>query len=129
VAQPMEGITYAHKIEKHEAAIDWRWHAGTIVRRVRAFNPFPVASFVHNGEVIKVWAAELVPGSTDAACGQILAEAPDGIAVAAMNSIVKLTELQRPGGKRLLAADFLRGFELQPGARLTGPTETAPHAG
>ena len=129
VAQPVEGITYAHKIEKDEAAIDWRWHADTIVRRVRAFNPFPGASFVHDGEVIKVWAAELVPGSTDAVCGQILAVAPDGIAVAAMNSIVKLTELQRPGGKRLLAADFLRGFELQPGARLNVPTESVPHAG
>lgn len=124
VQQPTQGVTYAHKIEKHEAAIDWRLPALAIVRRVRAFNPFPGASATLNGEVLKVWGArvseahefmpaEVLPNA--AIFGSIMAVAPAGIAVAAMNSIVVLTELQRPGGKRLAVADFLRGFEVQPG--------------
>ncbi len=128
--QPAEGVTYAHKIEKHEAAIDWQLDATRIVRRVRAFNPFPAATTTLQGEVLKVWAAhvasaqELVAlGLTQQAqegaiSGQILALAPVGIAVAAMHSVAILTELQRPGGKRLAVADFLRGFAAQPGMRM-----------
>ena len=128
VRQPSEGVTYAHKIEKHEAAIDWNLDAQTIVRRVRAFNPFPVATTVLQGEVIKVWAAQATDVhakdlASDLAAspvpGEILAVAPEGIAVTAMNSIAILTELQRPGGKRLAVADFLRGFPVQPGQVLT----------
>ena len=117
VPQPAEGITYAHKIEKHEAAIDWAQAAELIVRRVRAFNPFPGASAVLNGETLKIWTASVAPGTppSTAEFGSILAVAPEGIAVAAINSIVSITELQRPGGKRLSVADFLRGFDLQPG--------------
>jgi methionyl-tRNA formyltransferase len=115
VKQPEEGVTYAHKIEKHEAAIDWRQDAATIVRRVRAFNPFPGASTGLDGKPIKVWGALVQAGSHQADCGTILALAPDGIAVAAMNSIVVLTDLQRAGSKRLPAADFLRGFPMQAG--------------
>ena len=121
VPQPAHGITYAHKIEKHEAAIDWRLDAATIARRVRAFNPFPGATVSLNGEVIKVWAARLADSqlAPHAAVGrrpgEILAVALDGIEVVAMNSIAILTELQRPGGKRLAVADFLRGFDVQAG--------------
>ena len=116
VPQPKAGVTYAHKIEKHEAAIDWRLDATSIVRRVRAFNPFPGATATLNGEVLKVWAAQ-VSNTTPAAqaLGSILSVAPVGIDVCAINSVVSLTELQRPGGKRLAAADFLRGFDLQAG--------------
>ena len=130
VAQPVEGVTYAHKIEKHEAAINWRQDAHLIVQRVRAFNPFPGASATLHGEVIKVWAAHVAEPATLAltqdrvgaqAPGTILALAPEGIAVTAMNSIAVLTELQRPGGKRLSAADFLRGFDIQPGMRFDLP--------
>lgn len=117
VPQPAEGVTYAHKIEKHEAAIDWAQAAELIVRRVRAFNPFPGASAEVNGETLKIWTATLGSGAPPAAAepGSILAVAPEGISVAAMNSIVNIIELQRPGGKRLGVADFLRGFELGPG--------------
>lgn len=124
--QPAEGVTYAHKIEKHEAAIDWRLPAQHIVRRVHAFNPFPGASASLNGETIKVWAAEgadmgapSLATTPDAPhdAGTIMAVSPAGIAVAAMNSIAVLTELQRPGGKRLPVADFLRGFAVVPGMR------------
>lgn len=115
--QPVQGVTYAHKVEKHEAAIDWRLPASTIVRRVRAFNPFPVAHATLNGEVLKVWSAQVGLAGADKVLkpGQTVALSPEGIAVAAMNSIVVLTELQRPGSKRMNAASLLRGFDLRPG--------------
>ena len=113
--QPEDGVTYAHKIDKSEAAIDWGQDAVSIVRRVRAFNPFPVATTTLNGEVLKIWGAHASPAVPDANSGQIVAVAQEFIAVAAMNSIVNITELQRPGGKRLPVADFLRGHPLQPG--------------
>ncbi|MES2583517.1 MAG: methionyl-tRNA formyltransferase [Pseudomonadota bacterium] len=130
VPQPAAGVTYAHKIEKHEAAIDWRLDAASIVRRVRAFNPFPGATATLNGEVVKVWCAQQAEGSSASGLGVILAVAPAGIEVSAMNSIVVLTELQRPGGKRLAVSDFLRGFEVQVGMQfdLLAAGTAAPHA-
>ena len=117
LAQPVAGVTYAHKIEKQEATIDWAQAAELIARRVRAFDPFPGASATLNGETLKIWSASVAPGSPPVAAelGSILAVAPEGIAVAAMNSVVTMTQLQRPGGKRLSVAEFLRGFELRPG--------------
>lgn len=117
VKQDEAGVTYAHKIDKSEAAVDWTQPADVIVRRVRAFNPFPAASANLNGETLKLWSAQVAPGQppSGAEYGQIVAVTPEGIAVAAMNSIVILTALQRPGGKRLGVADFLRGFEVQVG--------------
>lgn len=115
--QPAEGVSYARKFEKHEAAIDWTQSAALITRRVRAFNPFPGATAVLNGETLKIWLAEPAPGAppVHTKFGSILAITPAGIAVAAMNSIVHITQLQRPGGKPLGVADFLRGFAVQPG--------------
>jgi methionyl-tRNA formyltransferase len=119
VKQPGHGATYAHKIEKQEAAIDWNQSADVIVRRIRAFDPFPGAHAVLAGETLKVWAAEAVaqtpPPSVEK--GTILVATIDGITVVATNSIVKLIQLQRAGGKRLSAANFLHGFDMQPGMR------------
>ena len=120
VKQPEEGITYAHKIEKAEAQIDWSQSAEVITRRIRAFNPFPGAVTSLNGEQIKVWNAEigdqnLIEVDKTYKNGQILAVAGVFIACVAMNSVVNLTELQRPGGKRLKVADFVRGFDVQVG--------------
>ncbi len=115
VKQPAEGVSYAHKIEKHEAAIDWRLDAQVICRRVRAFNPFPGATAVLHGETIKIWRAAPGPDGGDAAAGTVMAVTPAGIAVAASGGTVLLQELQRPGGKRLAVEDFLRGFAVQPG--------------
>ncbi len=117
VPQPSEGITYAHKIEKREAAIDWTQSAEAIVRRVRAFNPFPGAATLLAGESLKVWAASVSDAAPPpaAVCGSIVALAQDYIAVAAIDSIVNITQVQRPGGKRLAVADFLRGCDVQPG--------------
>jgi len=115
--QPLQGITYASKIDKAEAAIDWSQTAQTITRKVRAFNPFPGASTQLNAETLKIWSAEvsLEVSENDQSFGQIMAITPTGISVAAMNSVVNITELQRPGGKRLAASDFLRGNAMQPG--------------
>ncbi|MGJ7581670.1 methionyl-tRNA formyltransferase [Variovorax sp. RHLX14] len=116
--QPAEGVTYAHKIEKNEAPVDWTLGAETIVRRIRAFDPFPGATGKLGGETVKFWAATArlhADSSKEEAPGTVIAVAPDGIAVATGSGVVVLTELQRAGGKRLPAADFLRGAGIQAG--------------
>ncbi len=116
--QPAEGVSYAHKIEKAESQIDWSLPAEAIARRVRAFDPFPGAATRLGADAIKVWSCEIdscqrLPGKP---CGQILHIDDAGIAVACgAGSVLRLTVLQRAGGKRLQAADFLRGFTLTPG--------------
>jgi methionyl-tRNA formyltransferase len=106
-AQPLEGVTYAHKIDKAEGPIDWREPAAVIERRLRAFDPFPGATGVLRGEAIKCWRASVVDaGGTP---GEVLVAADDGITVACGAQALRLTELQRAGGKRLAAAAFLHG--------------------
>jgi methionyl-tRNA formyltransferase len=114
--QPEEGVTYAHKIDKHEAAIDWNGDAATICRRIRAFNPFPGASAAIAGETLKVWRATPGEARTNAAPGTVVAVDATGVVVAACEGTVVLHELQRPGAKRLLVDAFVRGFALQAGA-------------
>ena len=119
--QPAEGICYAHKIEKHEATLDWRLSAVALERKVRAFNPFPGASFQVQGETIKVWQAQVLPGSAAGAePGTLLALGPQGLDVATGEGVLRLTELQRAGARRMPVADFVRGFALQAGAVLAG---------
>ncbi len=122
VKQPEAGITYAHKIEKAEAAIDWRLPADAIARRVRAFDPFPGAATPVGGEVVKIWRCEIESNNTSigADCGRILSVNPDFVAVQCGQGVLRLTELQRAGGKRLPVADFLRGFPLAVGQTLGG---------
>lgn len=126
--QPAEGVCYAHKIDKHEAAIDWHQPAAQIERRIRAFDPFPGASSQLGDTVVKLWSSEIDSCSrpSDARCGQILAVDEGGIAVACADAVLRLTELQRPGGKRLPAREFLRGFALAPGQCLGEGTGGAP---
>ena len=116
--QPAEGVSYAHKIEKAESQIDWSLPAEAIARRVRAFDPFPGAATRLGADAIKVWSCEIdsFQRLPDKPCGQILHIDDAGIAVACgAGSVLRLTVLQRAGGKRLPAADFLRGFTLTPG--------------
>jgi methionyl-tRNA formyltransferase len=117
IVQPADGVTYANKIEKHEGLIDWAQPASLIARRVRAFNPFPGASSTLNAEILKIWLALATPDWPPAAAqpGTILNVSGTGISVATLGSTLVVTELQRPGGKRLPAADFLRGFDLRRG--------------
>ncbi|MDO9360380.1 MAG: methionyl-tRNA formyltransferase [Polaromonas sp.] len=117
VRQPAHGISYAHKIEKHEAAIDWTQPVAVIERRVRAFNPFPAAASHIAGETLKVWAANALPGPLPAGAqpGEVLAVSEQGVDVAAADGVLRLTRLQKAGGKALDAAQFLHGFALAPG--------------
>jgi methionyl-tRNA formyltransferase len=127
VPQPAEGITYAHKIEKAESTIDWSLPATVIGQRIRAFDPFPGASTECAGETIKVWSYEIDSNksNTDKRQGQILSVNGDGVTVTCGEGTLRLTTLQRAGGKRLAAADFLRGFDLQPGMVLGAAPTTA----
>ena len=118
VPQPAEGVTYAHKIEKAEAAIDWTQPADAIARRIRAFDPFPGASTLMSGEPVKVWRCQVEPDAAHAQPGTVMAADGAGIVVACGSGALRLTELQRAGGKRLPAADFLRGFPMAPGTSL-----------
>lgn len=116
--QPETGVCYAHKIDKAESLIDWALPADVIARRVRAFDPFPGASTQLGADTIKVWQCNIdsYQRNTNGKFGQILSINGEGIIVACGDgSALHLTQLQRAGGKRLAAADFLRGFTLEPG--------------
>ncbi|MCW8166099.1 methionyl-tRNA formyltransferase [Verminephrobacter aporrectodeae subsp. tuberculatae] len=124
-AQPAEGVSYACRIEKSESPIDWSLPAAVIGRRIRAFDPFPGASTGCHGETIKVWGAAIdAKGcAADLRPGLILAVDGAGVAVAcAQGTVLRLTALQRAGGKRLDAADFLRGADWRPGMLLGAAT-------
>lgn len=112
VAQPEAGVTYASKIDKAEARLDWGQPAAVLARKVRAFNPFPGAAVALAGAEVKAWRGEAVAGSGRP--GQILAADATGIVVACGEGALRLTELQKPGGRRVAAADFLHGSALRP---------------
>jgi methionyl-tRNA formyltransferase len=114
--QPTEGVTYAAKITKDEAALDWQQPASVLLRRIHAFNPAPGASAQLGDTVLKVWRAEQVAGAGQP--GLVLAVDTRGVTVACGEHALLLTELQKPGGKRLAAANFLQGFPIQVGQRL-----------
>ena len=123
--QPAEGVTYANKIDKAEAALDWALSAEVLARRIRAFDPFPgmtVPLATATGvETLKIWQAgaeSAAPNAHAAEPGTVLSADATGVRVACGQGQLCLTQLQRPGGKRLSAADFLRGCPLQPGQRL-----------
>ena len=123
--QPAEGVTYAHKIEKAEATIDWRLPAELIGRRVRAFDPFPGASFECEGEMLKVWQAAVRPGVAGAAPGTVLAAEAGELQVACGEGALTLLQLQRPGGKRQPAAAVLQARPIAAGTRLAVPQQAA----
>jgi methionyl-tRNA formyltransferase len=104
-------VTYAAKISKEEAKLDFTLPAVEVWRKVRAFNPFPGAQGTVNGTVVKIWAAE--PAEGDGTPGQVLSADAAGIVVACGTGALRLLQLQKPGGKRLAAAEFLKAFELQ----------------
>jgi len=110
VAQPEEGVTYAAKIAKEEAKLDFSLPAEVLWRRVRAFNPFPGAQGLVDGVTVKLWNAELV--QDQGTPGQVLSADAGGIVVACGDGALRLLELQKPGGKRLPAAEFLKSFPL-----------------
>ncbi len=99
--------TYAHKLDKREAAIDWRDDAVQIERQVRAFNPWPVAHTRYQGQALRIWAAGVSDLEATATPGAVAAASREGIDVVCGRGCLRLRELQLPGGKRLEAAAFL----------------------
>lgn len=123
--QPTQGVTYAHKIDKAESTVNWADSAATLARRVRAFDPFPGASTTWRGDTLKMWGATAVHDSNSKidSCknneykryGTVLYINDEGIAVHTGQGTLTLTHLQRAGGKRLAAADFVRGCPVTEG--------------
>ena len=114
IPQSAEGVTYAPKIDKRETRLDWSRPAGELERAVRAFRPAPGAFAMLQGEAIKVWRSRVESG--EAAPGTVL-HAADELVVACAGDALAISELQRPGGRRLSALEFLRGRPLPAGAR------------
>lgn len=111
--------TYAPKIGRAEAAVAWTNPAVVIERQVRAFDPVPGAHARFNGSPIKIWRASAVEDGVDASPGTVLSATNEGVDVACGgNSTLRIRELQRAGGKRLAALDFLRGHAITAGDRI-----------
>jgi len=104
--------TYAHKLDKSEATIDWKHSAVELSRQVRAFNPFPVAQTTLHGKVCRIWMAYALAGQAEP--GRIVS-LESGLTVGCGNGLLRIEELQMPGGKRLSAQEFLLGHSLQIG--------------
>jgi methionyl-tRNA formyltransferase len=112
-AQPADGITYAHKIEKAEAQIDWTKSAAELDRHIRAFNPFPGAQALFAGQTVKLWQARPVAGSGPQ--GSVLAVDKQTVVIACGEGALAVSELQKAGGKRLPVQQFLAGHPLKVG--------------
>ncbi len=115
VPQPTEGACYAAKIAKAEATLDWRRPAAELERQVRAFDPFPAAGASIRETPLKIWRAGVAANAALGQPGEVLSADGRGIVVACGDGALCLTELQKPGGRRLTAGEFLRGFSLRPG--------------
>jgi len=123
--QPAQGVVYAHKVSKREAWLDWQRPARELAARIRAFDPFPGACSDLGGYTIKCWRGHATTAEP-APAGTVLAAGPEGIVVACGAGALCLTQLQRPGGRRLAVRDFLAGMPVAPGQRWTTPAEPAP---
>lgn len=114
--QDKNGLSYAHKISKSEAALDWSRTAIELDRQIRAFNPFPGTSFISKTGAIKVWKATPISdvGNSDRP-GKILAISPEGLVIACGQGALALHEVQPQGSRRMSISDFLAGHHLQIG--------------
>ncbi len=114
-AQPQDDslAVYAHKLDKQEARIDWQQDAAAIVRKIQAFNSWPVAYTDYKGKSLRLWRACLVDTvANNAPPGTVIAESAAGIDIAAENGVVRILELQMPGKKRIMVKDFINGQSL-----------------
>ena len=114
--QPPAGITYAQKLSKEEAKIDWNQSALVIERKIRAFNPVPGAWVEYQNQPLKIWRAEAVAQSGRA--GEVLAISSDGLIVACGEGALNITELQPAGSKRMPVAAFAAGRHIEKGTPL-----------
>lgn len=107
IAQPAEGVTYAHKLEKSEAQLDWSQPAEVLARKVRAFEPWPVAEAVVAGERLRIRGAVALDLAHASAPGSLLAATRQGLDIACAQGALRLRVIQREGGKAITAADYL----------------------
>lgn len=115
--QSGEGVTYAHKISKEEARLNWQSSAEEIVCKIHAFNSWPVAQSQLDGQIVRIWQAVVVNNTVEQAPGTLVAVSKDGLDVATGKGLVRITQLQFPGGKVLAVRDILnaRQHPLQAG--------------
>ena len=106
-AQPEAGVTYAHKLDKAEARLDWNEDAAALARRVRAFNPWPVAEAMLAGERVRIHGAVAIADGHGKAPGTVIGASRDGIDIACGEGALRLRVVQREGGKAITAADYL----------------------
>jgi len=120
VPQPMEGVCYAAKILKDEALIDWSLPAGLLAQRIRAFDPFPGAHTLLRGQVLKIWSAHVSTHAWPMAGppGTLLPAPSDQCLVATGQGVLRIMQVQLPGGKRISAEDFLHSHAGLPGLQL-----------
>ena len=112
--QATAGVQYAHKLDKAEARMDWSRPAAELARTVRAFDPWPVAEAIVDGERLRIWAAEALPEGVAGQPGEIVAMHRDAFDVATGDGVLRIREVQREGGRRIAARDWLN-------ARRAGP--------
>jgi methionyl-tRNA formyltransferase len=105
--QPEDGVTYAHKLDKHEAKLDWSQPAVALANKVRAFNPWPVAEAELAGERVRIHGAVAIETAHGMAPGTVLAAGRNGIDIACGDGALRIRALQREGGKVITAADYL----------------------
>ncbi len=118
-AQPEQGVTYAAKIRKDEALIDWSRAAVELDRQIRAFNPWPVAETRWNGQQLRIWEASVADAVAMAAPGTVESAAATGISVATGSGLLTLHRVQLAGRKAVTAAEFLNAHRVE-GAVLGG---------
>ena len=116
VKQPEEGVTYAQKLSKEEARINWSESAAVIERKIRAFNPVPAAWVEYQGKPMKIWQAEVV--AQQGRAGEVLSCSADGLIIACGANALKITELQPSGSKRMNIAAFAAGHTVEAGTVL-----------
>ena len=116
VKQPEEGVTYAQKLSKEGARVDWSESAAVIERKIRAFNPVPAAWVEYQGKPMKIWRAEVV--AQQGRAGEVLSCSADGLVVACGENALKITELQPSGSKRMPIAAFAAGHKIEVGTVL-----------
>lgn len=114
VPQPAEGVSYAAKLDKSEAALDFLQSAAVLERRIRAFNPVPGASLRLPGldDPVKVWSAEVLNRPAQKTPGELESVGPDGLDVATADGVLRVLELQKAGGKRQPVAAFVQGWQI-----------------
>lgn len=110
--QTEQGVSYAHKLEKAEAELDWSAPAGEIYNKIRAFNPWPVAQTHFEGQVLRIWQAQLVADNTQQPPGSVIDTDRGGIDVATGDGVLRILTLQRAGKKPVAAQDFINAYEL-----------------